>query len=29
MREEPKELVDRLAKLLHGSITAAIERFRI
>ena len=29
MREKPKELVDRLAKLLHGSITAAIERFRI
>lgn len=29
MREEPKELVDRLAKLLHGSITAAIGRFRI
>ena len=29
MREEPKELVDRLAKLLYGSITAAIERFRI
>ena len=29
MREEPKELVDRLANLLYVSITAAIERYRI
>ena len=28
MRQDPEELVGRLAKLIHGSVRAALERFR-
>ena len=28
LKEDPKQLVDRLSLLIHGSISTAVERFR-
>lgn len=28
MKEDPKQIVDRLSTLMHGNVSAALERFR-
>ena len=29
MKGEPKQIIDRLDRVIHGSVTAALERFRL
>ena len=29
MKGEPKEIIDRLDRVIHGSVAAALERFRV
>ena len=29
MKGEPKEIIDRLDRVIHGSVAAALDRFRV